>query len=158
MPEGGGPERRAAAGEPRPLPLAESLGHLVRDMNRAIQRLLAARIAEHGVALGGWYFLRVLWEEDGLTQRELANRVGMVEPTAVAALRGLEAQGLIRRDRQPGDKRKVEVRLTEKGRALRAVLLPVAHGINDMAAAALTPAERRLLEALLRRARAGLPG
>ena len=54
--------------------LGGSLGYLVRDANRAFQRLLEKRISPHGVTRGQWYFLRVLWEEDGLSQRELSAR------------------------------------------------------------------------------------
>ena len=46
-----------------------TLGYLVRDANRAFQRLLEKRISPHGVTRGQWYFLRVLWEEDVLSQR-----------------------------------------------------------------------------------------
>ncbi len=73
--------------------LGGSLGYLVRDANRAFQRLLERRISPHGVTRGQWYFLRVLWEEDGLSQRELSARVGMMEPTTVIALRGMEKAG-----------------------------------------------------------------
>ena len=48
-------------------PLAESSGFLVRDANRAFQRLLEKRIASYRVSRGQWYFLRVLWTEDGLS-------------------------------------------------------------------------------------------
>ena len=58
--------------------------------NRAFQRLLERRIAPYGVTRGQWYFLRVLWEEDGLSQRELSARVGMMEPTTVIALHSME--------------------------------------------------------------------
>ena len=64
-------------------PLAQSAGFLVRDANRAFQRLLEKRIAPYGVARGQWYFLRVLWTEDGLSQRELSARVGTMEPTTL---------------------------------------------------------------------------
>ena len=46
-------------------PLAESAGFLVRDANRAFQRLLERRISPHGVTRGQWYFLRVLWKRTG---------------------------------------------------------------------------------------------
>ena len=71
-------------------PPAESSGYLVRDAHRAFQRLLEKRIAAYGVKRGQWYFLRVLWTEDGLSQRELSARVGMMEPTTVIALRSME--------------------------------------------------------------------
>lgn len=143
--------RRAAA-----LPFDDSLGYQVRELNRAIQRNLQARIAPHGATLGAWYFLRVLWEGDGLTQRELAARTGMQEPTAVIALRGMEAAGWIRREPSAEDRRKVAIHLTQAGRALREVLLPEAHAVLDAATAGMTAEERSVLLALLRRARVNL--
>ncbi|MGG5885644.1 MarR family winged helix-turn-helix transcriptional regulator [Falsiroseomonas sp. HC035] len=116
------------------LPFEDSIGFLVRDLNRAIQRDLQSRIAAHGVPPGAWYFLRVLWEEDGLTQRELAQRVGMREPTAVIALRGMEAAGWLRRERSAEDRRKVHLFLTAQGHALREALMPAAHAVNAQAA------------------------
>jgi DNA-binding MarR family transcriptional regulator len=139
-----------------PLPFDNSVGFLVRDLNRAIQRALQARIQRHGVAPGAWYFLRVLWEEEGLTQRELANRVGMMEPTAVIALRGLERAGWIRRQRNAQDRRKIHIRLTPEGRALRETLLPLAHEVNAEVCRGLSPADHATLLALLRRARCNL--
>ena len=72
---------------------AVSSGYLVRDAHRAFQRLLERRIAAYGVTRGQWYFLRVLWNADGLSQRELSARVGMMEPTTAIALRSMEARG-----------------------------------------------------------------
>ncbi|HEV7263491.1 MAG TPA: MarR family transcriptional regulator [Falsiroseomonas sp.] len=139
-----------------PLPFDASLGYQVRELNRAIQRNLQARIQPHGATLGAWYFLRVLWEEDGLTQRELATRTGMQEPTAVIALRGMEQAGWIDREPSAEDRRKVAIRLTPAGRALREVLLPEAHAVLDAALQDMTAEERAMLIALLRRARASL--
>jgi DNA-binding MarR family transcriptional regulator len=143
---------------PAPVPFEDTLGYLIRDYYRAIVRMLTQRLSEHGMHVSCWYFLRVLWEENGLTQRELAARVGTVEPTAVTALRQLEEQGYVRRERIAHDRRKTRVSLTESGRALEEVLLPISREVNDAACATLTQAERRMLEALLRRARSGLPG
>jgi MarR family transcriptional regulator, organic hydroperoxide resistance regulator len=114
-------------------PLAESSGFLVRDANRAFQRLLEKRIAPYGVARGQWYFLRVLWSEDGLSQRELSARVGTMEPTTVIALRTMETSGLIRRVRSSDDKRRSQVWLTPKAQRLRNELLALARGITDAA-------------------------
>src|SRR5271155_3780125 len=74
-----------------------SSGYLVRDAHRAFQRLLKRRIASYGVTRGQWVFLRAFWIIDGLSQRELSARVGMMEPTTVIALRSMECAGLIQR-------------------------------------------------------------
>jgi DNA-binding MarR family transcriptional regulator len=110
-----------------------SSGYLVRDAHRAFQRLLERRIASYGVMRGQWYFLRVLWITDGLSQRELSARVGMMEPTTVIALRSMERADLIQRVRGDDDRRKVRVFLTAKAKRLRNELLGVAKSITDEA-------------------------
>lgn len=115
----------------------ESDGYLVRDAHRAFQRLLERRIAPHGVTRGQWYFLRVLWDQDGLSQRELSDRVGMMEPTTVIALRGMEKAGLIRRVRSTDDRRVTKVWATAKARRMRDRLLRLANEINLQANAGI---------------------
>jgi DNA-binding MarR family transcriptional regulator len=133
----------AAAGRGKEIDfsLGGSLGYLVRDANRAFQRLLERRIGPHGVTRGQWYFLRVLWEEDGLSQRELSARVGMMEPTTVIALRGMEKSGLVRRARSADDRRVTRVHLTSKARKLRDRLLKLSQGVNDQGADGIDAAE-----------------
>lgn len=114
-------------------PPPDSAGYLVRDAHRAFQRLLEQRIAPYGVTRGQWYFLRVLWTKDGLSQRELSRRVGMMEPTTVIALQSMEKAGLVRRERSTHDKRKAQVWLTRKAQRLKQRLLPVARHITMQA-------------------------
>jgi DNA-binding MarR family transcriptional regulator len=114
-------------------PAVESAGYLVRDAHRAFQKLLEKRITAHGITRGQWYFLRILWIEDGLSQRELSARVGMMEPTTVIALRSMEKAGLIRRSRSSEDKRVTHVWLTAKAKRMRAPMLQLARDINEIA-------------------------
>ena len=114
-------------------PPSLSSGYLVRDAHRAFQHVLEQRIASFGVTRGQWYFLRVLWIEDGLSQRELSTRVGMMEPTTVMALRSMEKAGLVSRVRSRDDKRRAHVWLTPAGRRMRSVLLPIARRIVEQA-------------------------
>ena len=137
-------------------PLAESSGFLVRDANRAFQRLLEKRIAPYGVARGQWYFLRVLWNEDGLSQRELSARVGTMEPTTVIALRTMEKSGLIRRVRSTDDRRRSHVWLTPKAQRLRTELLTLARSITDAAEAGVTPDELAMFRTVIARMTANL--
>src|SRR5499426_590960 len=119
-------------------PPIESAGYLVRDAHRAFQKLLEKRIAAHGITRGQWYFLRVLWIEDGLSQRQLSARVGMMEPTTVIALRSMERAGLIRRVRSSDDKRVTNVWLTAKAKRIREQMLLIARGINEDACQGLS--------------------
>src|SRR5262245_8189500 len=146
-------QRKVAAAS---LPLEASLGDAVRTTHRAYLRVLQSRIAPHGVSAGMWYFLRVLWIEDGLTQRELSQRIGMMEPTTVTALNNMARRGLIRRRRNPRDKRKINIYLTARGRALRRTPAPIAMEVNAVARRDFSPREIDTLRRLLGRARARL--
>lgn len=132
------------------LKLADSLGYQIRTTHRLFQRALQVEIEPHGVTLGMWYFLRVLWSEDGITQSELSQRVGTMEPTTLSAIRDMERDGLVRRTPHAEDRRKINIFLTEKGHALRECLLPIAQQVIDAAAAGLTRRETAMLIALLR--------
>jgi MarR family transcriptional regulator, organic hydroperoxide resistance regulator len=133
--------RSAASGRRADLPFSESVGYQIRATHRALQRFLQLKIESHGVTLGMWYFLRVLWNEDGLTQRELSRRVGTMEPTTLNAILGMERCGFVRRVRNNKDRRKWHVFLTPKGRKLRNELIPLAKEVVNTAVQGLSPTE-----------------
>ena len=118
--------KRARQDAPADLPFEQSVGYQIRLTHRIVQRYLQAKIEPHGVTLGMWYFLRTLWSEDGLTQRELSHRIGIMEPSTLTAILAMERSGLVTRVRNTDDRRKVNIWLTPKGRALQATLLPLA--------------------------------
>jgi MarR family transcriptional regulator, organic hydroperoxide resistance regulator len=131
------------------LPFADSVGYQVRATHRALQRFLQVKIEPHGIQLGTWYFLRALWHEDGLTQRELSDRVGTMEPTTLSAILIMEKKGLVRRVRNQDDRRKWHIHLTPKGRVLKTRLLPLAREVVDTAVQNLSRGEvAQLLKSL----------
>ena len=77
--------------------------------------------------------MRVLWEEDGLTQKDLSDRVGITEATTVNGVLGLEEAGLVTRRKSKVDARKMMVRLTPKARSLRNKLIPMVVKVNEQA-------------------------
>ncbi len=144
-------EVSGASAEPEAEFTDTTIGYLVRDVHRSLARALQSRIASHGVSMGQWFFLRALWDEDGLTQRELSQRVGMMEPTTVTALNGLERRGLVERVRNVHDRRKVNIYLTPKGRNLRDVLLPCSIEVSQEAVFGIDKAELNMTMDILRR-------
>lgn len=118
----------------------ERLPHLIRVAARGLARSVQLRLGEHSVGLGQWLFFCILWEADGLTQRELSEIAGVMEPTTVATLKGMEKLGYIDRRRRPGNKRNLYIHLTPKGRLLKGKLVPIALEVNDVASAGLSAA------------------
>jgi MarR family transcriptional regulator, organic hydroperoxide resistance regulator len=111
----------------------DRLAHLVKDATRALLRALQMRLTEHSVSLGHWTFLRILWERDGLTQRELSEQAGVMEPTTFSALNAMEKLGYVTRRQLPENRKKVFVFLTPKGRLLKSKLVPLAEEVNEIA-------------------------
>ncbi len=110
----------------------DRLAHLIRDAARAFHRALQVRLAQHGVPFGHWTFLRILWESDGLTQKELSERAGVMEPTTFSAMKAMEALGYIERRQLPTNKKNMYVHLTDQGRALKKLLVPLAEETNNV--------------------------
>jgi DNA-binding MarR family transcriptional regulator len=130
----------------------ERLAHLIREAARAVTRGLTERLAAHGVPFGHWAFLRILWQEDGLTQRRLSELAGMTEPTTAAAIRAMEEAGYVTRRQTRENRKNVYVHLTARGRALERKLVPLAEEVNKIAVrgvrAADVEAARRVLVAI----------
>jgi MarR family transcriptional regulator, organic hydroperoxide resistance regulator len=131
----------------------ERFAHLIKLAARGLARALQMRLTEHSVSYGHWIFLRILWDEEGLTQRELSARAGVMEPTTFAALKAMAQRGYVTRRRNPQSRKEMQVFLTPQGRALQAKLVPLAEEVNDVALRGVGTADiaatRRMLLALI---------
>jgi DNA-binding MarR family transcriptional regulator len=133
-----------------------SIGYLARITFRSFSRLLERGTLSHGVSSGQWRFLRQLWREDGITQRELSERVGMREPTTVVALKGLEKAGFITRRKTDADRRKTFIYLTPHAKKLEILLAPINAEVHQIATRGMSDDEVAQLQALMRRVIANL--
>ncbi|NPT46288.1 MarR family transcriptional regulator [Paraburkholderia sp. 1N] len=108
--------------------VVDDRGRTVPWMTRTLHRLydLEAQkiLGKEKMSIAHWYYLRVLAERGELNQLELSKRVGIASTTAVPALDSLERRGLLKRTRDPRDRRKYYVSLTGDGRRLVDQLLP----------------------------------
>ena len=91
-------QSKSAISSPR-YRVENSVGYLIRSTHLTFAKYLRNLLPPHKVTPGQWYFLRALWQEEGLSQLELSRRVRTTEPTTVSALRLLERNGLIERVR-----------------------------------------------------------
>lgn len=111
----------------------DRLAHLVQDARRGMERALQIRLGEHSISFGHWSYLRILWEHDGLTQRELSEIAGVTPPTTSLAMNAIESLGYVKRVKKPDNKKNIYVYLTKAGRALKEKLQPLAEEVNAIA-------------------------
>lgn len=119
----------------------DRMAHLVKDATRAFLRSLQSRLASRDVQMGHWTFLRILWERDGVTKRELSVEAGVAEPTTFVALRAMEQLGYVRLAQRPDNLKNIYVYLTAKGSRLKKALVPFAEEVNAIGLQGLTDQE-----------------
>ena len=119
----------------------DRLAHLVKDTARAFNKRLQVRLQTHNVPFGHWTFLRILWSSDGLTQKELSDLAGVMEPTTFSAIKAMEALGYVERKQRPDNRKNMYVHLTQTGKALKKRLVPLAVEVNHVAVHGVSEAE-----------------
>jgi DNA-binding MarR family transcriptional regulator len=94
-------------------PLGRLLGIAGRLTAARFQRLLDSQ----GMTHAGWQVLLAIGGDEGLTQREIAERCYVTPATVTGLVDTLEREGLVARERGTDDRRVVRVRLTDEGLA-----------------------------------------
>jgi DNA-binding MarR family transcriptional regulator len=135
-----------------------SAGYLANHMARLFAHRLHARIRPLGLAPAQFMVLLTLWDEDGLTQAELVERLDVEQATMANTLARMARDGLVRRTPHPEDRRAQQVWLTGRAQALREPATAAAEAQNAAALAGLSPAQRETFLALMNRVIANMRG
>jgi DNA-binding MarR family transcriptional regulator len=115
----------------------------------SMHRMTNAHLSKHGVTADQFVCLSILFEKDGLTQKELVQSATSDPNTIRAMLVLLENQGFIARDVHPEDGRARMVKLTEKGRQMTELMIEDLGPVRDMMSAGLSEVEADQLNRLL---------
>ncbi|MEV0773429.1 MULTISPECIES: MarR family winged helix-turn-helix transcriptional regulator [Nocardia] len=116
-----------------PMGRSDSLGYVINHLARLMEQALRDRIAEHGVVPGQFAQLLALYEEEGISQLQLCEKVRIDQSTMAHTLKRMERDGLVQRIADPRDGRRTLIYLTDRSRALRAALTTAAREVNDLA-------------------------
>lgn len=130
-----------------PLLLDNQLCFAVYAAAHAFGRAYRALLSHHELTYPQYLVLMVLWEEEGLTVKEIGTRLFLDSGTLTPLLKRLEAAGRVRRTRDRADERQVSIFLTEAGRALRGKMECLPGQMGGMTGLGLE-ARRELLDLL----------
>ena len=106
--------------------LNDSLGFILNKVNTKMKNKLLQQFKLYNVTTEQWSILNCLWEQEGISPKELADRTFKDKPTTNRILEKLQAKELIFRKPHPIDKRAYQIFLTSRGWALREELVPKA--------------------------------
>ncbi|MBU6372219.1 MAG: MarR family transcriptional regulator [Alphaproteobacteria bacterium] len=137
--------------QPAPrLSLAEFLPYRLSVLANRVSRALAGRYADDfDLTIPEWRVMAVLGETAELTAGELADATEMDKVAISRAVARLRAAGRLAARTDAGDQRRSHLKLTPAGVAVYRRIAPLALGVEARLLAALTPAERVTLDALL---------
>lgn len=101
------------------LKLSNQLCFPVYAASRLITREYQPYLDKMGITYPQYLVLMVLWESDGISVNEIAQKLLLNTNTVTPLLKRMEVQGIISRNRSESDERKVIVNLTQKGNDMR---------------------------------------
>lgn len=125
--------------------------------DRVFEKILTAQGIEAFNGAQG-RILYVLWQEDGVPIKTIAERCGLAITSLTTMLERMEKTGLIIRQQDSGDKRKTLIFLTDKAKALKEDYDAVSDRMSAIFYQGFTEEEIRTFEEHLERIRLNLEG
>jgi DNA-binding MarR family transcriptional regulator len=130
---------------------SQSATYLAGQLARVFSRSLQKRAAVLGFSPGQFPVLLELWQEDGLTQKQLLDRLEVEQATLANTLARMERDGLIARAPHPKDRRAQVISLTQLGRSLEERAVAAASEADTALFAGFREFERELTMEYMRR-------
>jgi DNA-binding MarR family transcriptional regulator len=131
--------------------LDHSLGFLLGATYRKLTNFFAGRIKEFGLTPEQWAVLFRVREEDGLIQKEIADRAGKDKPTTTRILDTLEAKGFVTKRASEHDRRSFQVFITKQGKETADAIEPIEYSAIAEISQVMSIEEYELMNQLLRK-------
>jgi MarR family transcriptional regulator, transcriptional regulator for hemolysin len=110
-----------------------SIGFIVNKTAKAFVRALDSELREKvGVSVGQWKVMVMLVDQDGLTQKEIAERLGLEGPTLIPIIDKMEKDNLVIRRVDSSDRRNNRIYRTEKANELWSEMVKCAARVRQV--------------------------
>jgi DNA-binding MarR family transcriptional regulator len=121
------------------------LSILAQIVSESLHDLYAGRF---GLTVTQWRVMAALGRFAPLTASDVGQRIVMDKVAVSRAVAGLMTRGLVERATDRADRRRASLRLSARGRAMHARIVPIALAYEARLSEALSPGERRSFDAL----------
>lgn len=129
--------------------MQHTISCLMAQLCKAHRNAVNMMLSEEGLHVGQEMVLLQLWQQDGVTQKELGQKLCVEAPTVTRMLQRMQRCGLIERRADPDDRRVSRVYLTERSSALEPPVKEGWTGLEEHLLAGITAEEQLLLHGLL---------
>lgn len=128
----------------------------LKRVHLATRRALDEELSKYELTAAQFEILRHLWQQDGLEQRALQERLGVTSATLTGIIDGLVERRQVERRQCPEDARVKQLFLTPQGRALRDEMAAAVARVQERLLAGFSSTEAALLKEWLRRMAANM--
>lgn len=135
----------------KPSALPDHLGYWLRKLSNAVSASFTERLAAHEVSVPQWVVLRVLFDHEALSLKEIVERVEVDQGSLSRMVDRLLVRGWVQRKTDRGDRRAVAISLTPEGRRLVPKLAAEADRNDEAFFAGLSAPEREKLRSTLQK-------
>ncbi len=128
-----------------------NIGKYISQIYRKGRIFIGKGLEEYNIGQGQFMFLLELYIEDGRNQEELAEVLKIDKGTTARAIKKLEENGLVRREKDEKDKRSNRVYLTDEGKGVKDNIYFILNQWDKKMSEQLDEEERELMIKLLRK-------
>ncbi|WP_092007244.1 MarR family winged helix-turn-helix transcriptional regulator [Polaromonas sp. OV174] len=130
------------------IPFAYKMGYMINSYREPSFRAIEAT---HGLTRPEILSLIFLYFRDGISAADICDFSGHLKNNISRAITALEGKGLVRRESDPQDQRRLIIHITADGRRMHDRFMPALKQREDDMMACLSVAEQRTFEALLQK-------
>lgn len=117
----------------------------------AVTTKMHGHLIDHGLTISQFGVLEVLYHRGPLCQRDIGWKILKTSGNMTTVIDNLEKRALVIREKDPDDRRRTSVKLTEKGFDLINTIFPIHAGIAEKAFAVMKDNELTILGDLLKK-------
>ncbi|GAA0084200.1 MarR family winged helix-turn-helix transcriptional regulator [Clostridium sp. CTA-7] len=129
----------------------ENIARYISQIQRKANIFFLKELSHLGIGYGQFLFLMELYEEDGVRQEDLSEKLNIDKGTTARAIKKLECESFIYRNEDKNDRRAYRVFLTEKGIELKDEIYKVAIKWENNLTKNLTLEEKNIMLNLLKK-------
>jgi MarR family transcriptional regulator, transcriptional regulator for hemolysin len=127
-----------------------SIGFIVNRTARAFVKALDSELHDRvGITVGQWKVIVMLVKHNGLTQKEIADKLGLEGPTLIPVIDRMEKEELVLRKVDPSDRRNNRIYRTEKADALWDRMMQCASKVRQASVKEISEADLKIMRAAL---------
>ncbi len=130
--------------------LEECVNYLLTTAQHSVFLKMTEKLSVYDITPVQYAVLYCLWENNGTSPKEIAERLKLENSTISGILERMEKKELIKRSISKEDRRFIQVVLTEKGASLKEDVLATVEQVNTEVLSVFSDEERESLKSYLR--------